>query len=328
MKTRAIGLASIYFTARLHAAAITAAIRRRGLLLLAIAPLILSGGCTKMPSTGITSMEFSSFGELQRHLLSHKPELQQFKLRGPFTVTTRNDLELQLSATQRVVADLYLSAHSGKGPLVILLHGYANSKDDHAYQAMHLATWGMHSLALQLPNKGPWSSHGRTLARLVDLIQKHPEDIDVRIDPRKVILLGHSFGGSSVVFALGLGAPVAGGILLDPATTGRDLTTFLRKVDKPVMLIGADEDVSLARGRDYFYKHIPHGIAEISIRGADHDDAQFSMEDDGTNEKQLLFTGALTAAAFSLAATGRLDYAWSGFGDGIANGTLIKPRKK
>lgn len=302
--------------------------RRRSLLLLAGALLALAGGCIRMPGTGITSMEFANFDELERHLLANKSGLESFELRGPFTVTVRNDHQMQLSPTRRIVGDLYVSADAGKAPLVILLHGDENSKDDHAYQAMHLATWGMHSLALQLPNKGPWSSNGRTLAQLVDLIQKNPETIDARIDPGKIILLGHSFGGSAVVFAMGQGASVAGGILLDPAIAGRDLISFMRKVDKPVMLIGADEEVSLARGRDYFYQHIRSNIAEISIRGAGHDDAQFSLDENGSNERQLVFASALTAAAFSLASTGKPDYAWSVFGDAVASGKLIKPKKK
>jgi hypothetical protein len=57
-----------------------------------------------------------------------------------------------------------------KAPLVIVLHGYDNAKEDHAFQAMHLASWGMHSLALNLPKRGPWIANGRTLAALVDAI--------------------------------------------------------------------------------------------------------------------------------------------------------------
>lgn len=313
----------------------TAAAVRRPLLLLAIAWLALLGGCARMPNTGVTSLRPATLSELEKYSLAHKADVDRFRLRGPFAVTSHNDYELRLSAAEHIAADLYLSAPAEQAPLVILLHGHDNSKEDHAYQAMHLATWGMHCLALQLPNNGPWVGNGKTLARIVDFIHEHPETLDSRIDARKIILVGHSFGGSSVAIALAAGAPAVGGILLDPAAIGKGLPAFLGKIDKPVMVLGADEDVSSARGRDKFYRYIRSGIAEISIRGAAHEDAQFALETLGfgtessaTEEHQITFVSALTSAAFSLAATGRFDYAWASFRDAITSGKFVDPRKK
>jgi pimeloyl-ACP methyl ester carboxylesterase len=257
-------------------------------------------------------------------------------MRGPFAVTVKEDFELRLSPKERIAADLFLAAPAGKAPLVILLHGYGNSKKDHAYQAMHLATWGMHSLTVQLPNKGPWFGNGRTLARLVNLIQRRPEVIDRRIDVNKIILVGHSFGGSSVAIALAEGAPAVGGILLDPAGLGKDLQKFLRQIDKPMLLVRADERVSTTRRSGAFYQSIRRNVADVSIGGAAHEDAQFPLEfasrqsgsDGPTEELQITFVSALTAAAFSLAATGKLDYAWASFGDAIEDGRLVDARKK
>jgi pimeloyl-ACP methyl ester carboxylesterase len=304
--------------------------------LLALGCLLLIGGCVRMPSTGITALKVKNTADLQSYLLTHRADVDQFRLRGPFEVTTIEDRELRLSAAQRITGDLYLASPKEKAPLVILLHGYGNSKDDHAYQAMHLASWGIHCLSLQLPNKGPWVGNGRTTARLVDLIRKNPELIDSRVDPEKIILAGHSFGGYAVTVALAEGAPAMGGVLLDPAGLGKDLPIFLRKVDKPLMLLGADEErVSVARGRESFYRLVRGGIAEISIRGAAHEDAQFGVDgspfsngDSHTEEHQITFVSALTAAAFSLAATGKFDYAWTSFDDAIRNGRLVNPKKK
>lgn len=290
-----------------------------------------------MPSTGITALKPRSYGELEQYLLTHKPGVDEFRLRGPFEVTTRADHSVALAGSLRVSGDLYLSAAPGKAPLVILLHGYDNSKDDHAYQAMHLATWGMHTFAVDLPNHGPWVRNGRTLASLVDAIQKRPELLDSRVDPRRIVLAGHSFGAFSVVVALSDGAPVAGGVLLDPASAGsKVLPGYLRKVDKPVMVIGADEHVSAARDRSDFYRHVRTGVAEVSVHGAAHEDAQFALEtgtvsfsgDVPTEEHQVTFVSALTAAAFSLAAGGGLDYAWTSLSDAIRSGRFTDPRKK
>jgi len=304
------------------------------LFAIAIACLALVSSCARLPSTGVTSLKPATMSELRGYLLSHKADLDQFRLRGPFAVAVQKDYEIRLSANERIDADLYLSAPAEKAPLVIFLHGYENSKEDHAYQAMHLATWGMHSLALQLPNNGPWVGNGRTLAKIVSYIYRRPEIIDSRIDVNRIILVGHSFGGSSVAIALAEGARAAGGILLDPAGVGKVLPNFLRRINKPVMLLGADEKVSSTRDRGYFYRYIRSGIAEVSIRDATHEDAQYPAElplqlfESTTEELQITFVSALTSAAFSLAHTGKFDYAWTSFGNAIDNGKLINAKKK
>jgi pimeloyl-ACP methyl ester carboxylesterase len=194
---------------------------------------------------------------------------------------------------------------------------------------MHVASWGMHSLAVQLPNKGNWSNNGKTLARLVNFIYRSPEVIDNRVDPSKIILVGHSFGGTSVAIALAEGARAAGGILLDPAGVGRDLPEILRKINSPVLLLGADEQVSETRNRDYFYRYVRSGVAEVSIRGASHEDAQYpSQFAQTTEESQLSFVSALTAAALSLSATGKFDYAWSSFSGAFENGKIFNAKTK
>ena len=306
-------------------------------ILFVLALLMLVGGCARMPSTGITSLKPATLSELRGYLLKNKPDLEQFRLRGPFAVDAQKDYQVRLSAAERIDADLYLSTPAEKVPLVIFLHGQDRSKEDHAYQAAHVASWGMHSLVLQLPNNGPWVANGRTLARIVDVINRRPEIIDSRIDANRIILVGYSFGGAAVAVALAESASAAGGILLDPAGIGRDLPKFLSQVSKPVMLLGADEQVSSTRNREYFFRFIRSGIAEVSIKGATHEDAQFpaeiplqlfSRDTSTTEELQITFVSALTSAAFSLASTGKFDYAWTSFGDAIGNGKILNAKKK
>ena len=311
-------------------------------LLIVIAWLLLAGGCARLPDTGVTQLKSKTLSELEGDLLGRKAEnelrkgtvvpkadLEQFRLRGPFAVAVQEDYEIRLSPSESVNTDLYLSAHADKAPLLILLHGYDSSKDDHSYQAMHLASWGMHCLVIQLPNQGPWVANGRTLAKLVNLISRWPEIIDSRIDLNRIILVGHSFGGASVSVALALGAPAIGGILLDPAAISRELPTFLGQIKAPVMVLAADERVYPARNRDYFYQYIRSGVAEISIKDATHEDAQFpSRFSTGTDELQMTFVSALTSAAFSLASTGRFDYAWDSFGNVLKNGKFINAKRK
>lgn len=307
-------------------------------LVIAFVCLAFLGGCARMPGIGVTSIKAKNAAELERYLMTHKADVELFRLRGPFQVTVRNDFEFRPSGAQRIDADLYLSSPAEKAPLVILLHGQDNSKEHHAYQAMHLATWGMHSLVLQLPNRGPWLDNGKTLAGIVNSIYRGPEIIDSRIDVNKIILAGHSFGGAAVTIALAEGASAAGGILLDPAGTGKGLPGHLARITKPVIVLGADERVSATLARDSFYRYVRSGVAEVSIRNATHQDAEFPMEpasrtastgpSTSTEALQITFVSALTSAAFSLGATGSFDYAWKSFGDSIENGKLLSPKKK
>lgn len=302
-----------------------------------IACLVLAASCEGAPGFGMTTLKARSLQELGAQLLNNTANLDTFRQRGPFATTLKKDFEIFLPPSQRIKADLYLSAPPDKAPLVILLHGYGNSKDDHAYQALHLATWGMHSLSLTLPNKGPWLGHGATLARIVALIRDQPEIIDSRIDPRKIILAGHSFGASAVSVALAEGAEVAGGILLDPAGVGRNISTYLRKIRVPVISIASDERVTLTRNRGYFYQYVPRDIVTVSIVNASHEDAQFPLEaakplldSDSSPEEELQITyvSGLTSAALSLALTGKIDYAWESFGAAVRNSRMFGEMRK
>jgi pimeloyl-ACP methyl ester carboxylesterase len=247
------------------------------------------------------------------------------------------DVEIEVGPQGRIFADVYACVAAEKAPLVILLHGYGNSKDDHVFQALQVATWGMHAIAVDLPNNGPWIGHGRTLARLVKAIREAPRKIDSHIDVQSIILVGHSFGATAVAAALAEGAQVSGAVLLDPAGIGRQLPALLRKVNVPVMVIGADEEIWPARNREYFYRFIPRGVAEISIRDAVHEDAQYPTdrpllppadEPIATEESQITFVSALTAGAFSLAATGTLDYAWRAYEEALTSGRFFNARRK
>jgi pimeloyl-ACP methyl ester carboxylesterase len=301
--------------------------------LLGLVFLALAAACARLP-TGVTQLKAASPGELRKVLLNSKADVDQFRLRGPFEVVTQKDRGLSLSATERIEGDWYLAAPAEKAPLVILLHGHDNTKVDHSYQGLHLATWGIHTLIVNLPNQGPWVDNGRTLARIAAAIRRRPDLVDKRIDLNRIILAGHSFGGAAVAVALAEGAPVVGGILLDPAVPGKEFPRFLRQVSKPVMMIGADEYFSPVANRGDFFLHIRTGIAEISITDAHHDDGQFALdapedpESTSTEEHQVTFVSALTSAALSLAWTGNFDYAWRSFSDGLASGKFSNAVRK
>ncbi len=299
--------------------------------------LLLVGGCARLPSPSVTPLRPASVAELQGYLLGHKPDMEQFRDRGPFDVDVLKGFELSLSSTESVKADWYLSSPAVKTALLIIVHGYENTKEDHAYQALHVASWGMHSLTLQLPNKGPWDENGKLLARIVESIYQQSGKIYDRIDTSRIILAGHSFGAAAVAIALAEGAPAAGGIFLDPASIGEAMPKYLRLIRRPVMLLGADERISQTRDREYFFRYIRSGVAEVSIKDAVHEDAQYPAEIPlqlfGSDvaiseERQVTFVSALTTAAISFSAKGNFDYAWASFTAAVKHGRMLRPRLK
>jgi len=301
------------------------------------AAAVLAGCGRPGPVVGVTPIKAKNPAELRKILLLRKPDVADFRLRGPFSFSERTDITFPLTTDDPLEADLFLCEQAAKAPLVIILHGHGNSKEDHAYQAMHVASWGMHGMTVQAPNDGPWIENGRSLARLVKAIRRKPEIVDKRVDAERIILVGHSFGATAVAAALGEGAPALGGVLLDPAGIGRQLPGLLREIKVPVMLIGADEAIWPTRNRGHFFRFIPGAVGEISIRDAVHEDAQYPTEATlrgflatplSTEEAQITFVSALTATAFGLSATGSLDYAWDSFHAAFKSGRFYNERRK
>ena len=321
----------------------------------ALLAVVHSGAMSQSVGEGTTPLKPASFSELQDYLLHHKPDVAQFRPRGPFGVevhsnyeipvsTERSDSDLAFSgfpdmtpripsaqklATDHIDTDLFLSEHAEKAPLVIFMHGYGGSTVNHFEQAMHVASWGMHSLTLRLLNDSEWGTNGRTVARLVRFLSHPPGIMNGRIDPNKIVLVGYSFGGISVSLALALRAPVTGAILLDPAAIRSAIANWLPLIKAPVMVIGADERVAQAANREYYFQSLGGVVAEVSVKGATHEDAQ-SSGDAGltTKELQTTFISTLTSAAFSLSSTGELDYAWASLEGALNNGRLFRARKK
>ncbi len=293
-------------------------------------------GCARLPEVSTTPLQPETLGKLQRHLLDHSPDIEQFRLRGPFEVTQEDDIELDSMANGPIVGDLFLSSARERAPLVILLHGHGNSRADHAYQAYHLATWGLHSLTVDLPNEGPWIDHGKTLARLVERIRRGVPRLDARIDRERIVIAGHSFGAAAVAVSLGQGAPVLGAILLDPASEFSELRGYLARVRKPVMILGADPHIGMTKNRDDFFYYVPGNVFEVSVANAHHEDAEFAFESAldifdssrATRELQITFASALTSAAFSIGFTGNLEYVWNSTYDAARDGKLIGRMRK
>ncbi len=239
--------------------------------------------------------------------------LERFTTAGPFEWSEKQDLHLTTSVDEQRDIDVYLTKGKGKAPIVIMSHGNFSGKKAHATQARRLASWGFHVIVMELPNRKQWLENGQRLFDLVQFINRWPKFLGPNVDANKIILVGHSFGGSAATLAVGQGAPVTGVILLDPAVVHSSVNKAMESANVPGVLLGSDPNVFVARGRKSFQKKWGSEFMELTIKGATHDDAQgpsmFSHyalgEDPFTDDKQRsLFTASIVSAAVSLATSG------------------------
>lgn len=276
--------------------------------------LIIVGclSCTtiKQSSTGFAD----SYQEVSTLLSKRTAKADYFFKQGPINVKTIKDLKLPLSHEYSLEIDLYLPEQEQSAPLLIFQHGNRSSKKYHSYQANLAASWGFLALTVQQPNRGEWLENGKRLKRLTELLKVWPSLLKNKYDPEKIILVGHSFGGSAIAIASGSGAPVAGLIFLDPALVHNSVKDKLSSIKIPAIILGADESVFKSRRRQFFFKNYNGPMTEISISGATHNDAQFpnmfewkqaiGLSPTPKEKYQEQFAAAIIAAAFSLAEGG------------------------
>ncbi len=250
-------------------------------------------------------------------ILLMDPTLDQFIGLGPFEVVQRLDREVAIDLDNTIVIDHFGAKATDKLPIVVISHGNFSSRKAHRSQARHLASWGFHVVTCEFPNRDEWLENGRRLQKFSELIYRVPEILEKNADRNKLIVVGHSFGGSAALLAINNGAPVIGAILLDPAVVHKNVISSMKDIDLPVVLLGADRSIFTTRGRSRFWKGLSGEMIEVSVPFATHDDAQspsmFSKSALGfdpftSGERQKIFKAMLAASAIGISASGTLDF--------------------
>lgn len=306
---------------------------RAKLLLSLIASFLVSCATVKIKTSKIS---YQDFNKLTLNVQNGSINPKHFKSNGPYKVKSVKNYLISVSPTLGIASDLYLPSHKQKTPLVIFSHGNKFYKEVHSIQAKHLASWGFAALTLQMPNRNQWIKNGKRIAELTKVIHKVPSIISANVAPESIILVGHSFGGSAITVAAGNEAPVAGLILLDPAVVSNSVIPNMRKVQVPTLLLGADPKVFRSRRRKLFFQKIPSTMAEISVKGSTHNDAQIPSIEKilygfnlvTTPKKQLTFLKYITLGAFSILEKNPLNLAWAAILRDKERGVLNFARKK
>ena len=195
-------------------------------------------------------------------------------------------------------------------PVLVLSHGYGWSLDGYAPLADHWAAHGfvvlqpthLDSRTLNIPADDPrtpriWRFRIEDVVRVLDsldvLIAAVP-GLPGRVDPSRIAVAGHSWGGQTVGTLLGarvLGEDfsdprVKAGVLLATAGLGDDLTPFAAEqlpfmrpsfatMTPPVLVVAGDRDQShlSTRGPDWFtdpYVHSPGPKGLLTVYGGEH----------------------------------------------------------
>jgi pimeloyl-ACP methyl ester carboxylesterase len=226
---------------------------------------------------GDLSLPLDTLESIEADIFSLRTTHRTLSERGPFSASEPRELSIPLGSSEQIAVSIVFSGHGERAPLVILQHGNLATSAVHIEQARHLASWGFHVIAPSLENSGAWLENGSRILRLTRFLQTWTDILESRYDPDRIILAGHSFGGSAVSLAASKGAKVAGVLLLDPALYHPTVQASMSQIDVPVAIVGADERVFRSKHRDVFFRSIRRAI-EWSISGATHNDAQLPTD--------------------------------------------------
>lgn len=294
--------------------------------------------CQSMQESKVLSS--ISWNRMSTVIVSENKKINQFDKQGPFSYKIVENYIINLSPENSLTTDLFLPNINDKSPLVVMVHGNKFNKGVHRQQGERLASWGFHVVTVGVPNEGQWIKNGFSVFTLVNILHEFPELISKDFNTDKIVLIGHSFGGSAVTIAAGNNKLVTGLILLDPAVVHNKVKKYMTQVSAPVILLGADPDVFASRKRKSFYKNIAGPMAEVTVTGATHNDAQlpsiteinWGIDPFTTDAHQEVFLQAMIAGAFSLTRDKGVNYAWDAFQPYVKNGLLktakMRDRKK
>jgi pimeloyl-ACP methyl ester carboxylesterase len=166
----------------------------------------------------------------------------------------RNRQVLILSHGDGMNALFLLAAGAGPKPTMVLLHGLpGNEQNLDLAQAVRRAGWNV----LTLHYRGSWGSPGRfTLAGAGEDVDaamaflRQPDTVaQYGIDPRRIVIAGHSMGGFFAARHAAAHGDVAGVVLLDPwniGATGKDVSAHPETRQDAIAGMGDDFGNSLA----------------------------------------------------------------------------------
>lgn len=306
-------------------------------LFIFLSVVFLIGGCKSLPND-VFYRDPISFTEINKKILNSEPEVKKFLQDGPIEIQIVENYMIKVMEQPILLADFYYPLSNTKSPLIIIQHGNLASKEYHAKQAKRLASWGFNVLVLSQEKENQWIENGKKLKKIIQLVHLWPQILPTKVNLEKLIVVGHSFGGSASVIAASKSKLVTGLILLDPALYKKGVKSYIRNIEAPVILLGADLKVFRSKSRHSFYNLIDKNICEVSLIDATHFDAQYPAMAKYIHHinpkyrvslaRQETFNAAIVSASFSLIQNKPLKYAISAYTKDKLELKLTKVRQK
>lgn len=158
-------------------------------------------------------------------------------LQAQLTPTRADRVELPAAHGPLAALAALPDAGTDLGATVLLLPGYTGSKEDFAPLVDPLLDAGVGVVAVDLPGQYESGGPGDESAYLPHALGPLVADVAARLAPRRVVLLGHSFGGLVARAAVLAGATLSGLVLLcsGPGELPPGIRRTLLELGEPIM---------------------------------------------------------------------------------------------
>jgi dienelactone hydrolase len=205
---------------------------------------------------------------------------------GPFTAS-RQTVEIPGTQNATLTTDVHFPGSAAGGvepsaapcPVIVLGHGFAQSRNQHVNQGRQLATRGYLVLIPSFNGGSDHARNGRDLSKCVDWILARNEDPASiflgQVSTQAVGATGHSAGGLSAILAAARDSRIRALSLMDPVDNGGQGVGALAAVNVPVAMTWSEPSACNASGSAPTLYAAARGVRRgIKIVGANHTDPQ------------------------------------------------------
>jgi dienelactone hydrolase len=205
-------------------------------------------------------------------------------LSGPYQAT-RETVSIPGTANANLSTDVFYPRDTNGGvtgtpcPVIVLGHGFSQSKSQHTNHGLHLASRGYIVLEPELRGGSDHSRNADDLSKCVDWIIARNGDPASRyhqaVRVQRIGATGHSAGGLSALVAAARDRRIRAVAPMDPVDNNSLGVKALASVTIPVAITYSEPSSCNASGSAaVLYAAAPAGKRGIKIVGANHTDAQ------------------------------------------------------
>ena len=205
---------------------------------------------------------------------------------GPFAAA-RQTFDIPGTQNATMVTDVYFPGSTAAGvdpaagpcPVIVLGHGFAQSRNQHVNQGLQLATRGYIVLIPSFNGSSDHARNGQDLSKCVDwILARHGDAASIlfgQVRTQAVGATGHSAGGLSAILAAANDPRFRALSLMDPVDNGGQGVDALAAVNVPVAITWSEPSSCNASGSAEVLYAAARGVRRgMRIVGANHTDPQ------------------------------------------------------